>query len=266
MANIRISLSSDQNYFHNVQKCLLHLNENANPEIKLDFLSTGFDVFAPTAPQSFLNTNSTRFMTNFLNLSSIRCLNQHKSPQYGDFLAAYPNGFLADDDIIIFIDGDVILQRPFSDEELNYIKSFKYGDFGVNFNASETDSIWAEASRLICKQDMFAFTREWWPDNIIPRCYNTGCCIATVATWRTLAEKFITLWKKEGEFIVYPNAQWLMSWLIQKDSEFTERILPLSFHTHAHFGLYPGVTIDNDGYTTRYNNKVVAFRHKIAWQ
>jgi hypothetical protein len=264
MSNIRISLSSDLVYSPNAQRCVEHLDKNANSEIYLDYLSTGYSVWDAQSP-AYLTSNTTRFTSYELSQSSIRCLNRHKSPQYGDFLSAYPNGFLSDDDIIIFIDCDVILQRNFTDEEMSYIKSFKHGDFGVNYNSGPEDSIWQEAKRLIHTQDMFTFSREWWPDNIIPKCYNTGCCIATVSTWKMMADKFPPLWEKEKKFMVYPNAQFLMSWMVQKDPEFKERILPLSFHTHAHFGLYPDVSVDPDGETTRYKNEIVAFRHKIAW-
>lgn len=232
----------------------------ANPEIELDLIGVDFAIDRDKVPSRF-NTLWMDFGT------QLECKNMHKSPQYGDFLNAYINNDIhVDDDIIIFIDGDVILQRSFTQDELNIILKYNEGDFGVNYNENSSDSILKEAYRLQVRQNILSFMREWWPDSIIPPCYNTGVSVASGKTWSFMASKFKSFWKKEQEFIVHPSAQWLMSWLLSKDSYFNLQLLSLSFHTHSHFGLYPGITIDTeDGETTRHDNEICLFRHKIAW-
>lgn len=254
---IRISLSADEKYCKVLTHCLTNLSLYANADVELDFISVGFD------GSDFIKKYP-RFNHFNLNPDQVRFKNQHNSPQYGDFIEAYPQSIKDRNDVVIFIDGDCIIQRPLNTQEIDKLNNYKDGDFGVNYNAGPRDSLFEEAIRLTPVIDGLALSRLWWPDGVVPSCFNTGVAVANINTWKSMADEFGKHWEKEKKCFIRPSAQWLMSWILMKVPDFNLDIIPLTFHTHGHFGLFPGITTDEEGLTS-YKGEVCLFRHKIAW-
>ena len=68
----------------------------------------------------------------FIPWNEINSKNTNRCIQHGEFARYLPE--CGDDDIIIFTDGDIVLQREFTDEEIEMIKSLPENTFYANYN------------------------------------------------------------------------------------------------------------------------------------
>jgi hypothetical protein len=247
-----LATGSDLNYMTKMRPYLKSIEQNSNFDKNvLVFVGDGEGLSIPF--------KSVEIAT--LPISNIQSLNMNKCVQHGDFLnSEYFNSITEDDDIIFYTDGDIILQRNLSDEEIEFYKSFKNGDVYVGYNASPTDTLEDEANKL-GKTGMVSPHIEigvWSTTKV----YNTGVLAMNKRTWKMLLSMYNTLYPNvEPMFMHYAKQQWLISYIIGVNEEFNVIEMGYDIHNHLHYPSPEGTTQDGNG-DVFFNNKKVIFKHK----
>jgi hypothetical protein len=188
----------------------------------------------------------------YIHRNSINCV------QHGEFIKA--DGFddlIEDDDVIVFTDGDMILQRNLSEDELMKFRNLKHGDVFIGYNESPNDNLLKEYSRLL-------------PTGYIPKifkidlakikCYNSGVIGATKSTFKEILNHYSKLYDEVDKMLgYYAKQQWLISYIIGTEN-FNVIEMGYEMHNHTHYKAPEGSEINNKIVT--YNNQVVLFKHK----
>jgi hypothetical protein len=157
--------------------------------------------------------------------SSISCL------QHGGFLAALD--WVNDDDVIIFTDADIDIQRTMSPDELLFFRELADNEIAAGYNASSSQTLKDEASALIPLKKSEVI-ESLFPGFATLKTYNTGVVAAKKKVYQALYEHYVHAWDKVDRlFTHYAKQQWLLSYLIQ--SHFEVKLIPNSIHTHAHY-------------------------------
>lgn len=188
----------------------------------------------------------------YLYKNSINCL------QHGEFIKS--NGFddlITDDDVIVFTDGDMILQRNLSEDELIKFRNLKHGDVFIGYNESPTDNLLKEYHRLL-------------PTGYVPsifkidlskiKCYNSGVIGATKSTFKKILNHYGELYSEVDKMLrYYSKQQWLISYIIGTQN-FNVIEMGYEMHNHTHYKASEGSKINNKIVT--YNDQIVLFKHK----
>jgi hypothetical protein len=196
-----------------------------------------------------------------LPIRNIRSLNANKCVQHGDFLNSKEfDSMTSNEDIIFYTDGDIILQRNLSIEEVDFCKSLRDGDVYVGYNASPVDTLADEALRL--KQTGILSSKlqldQWSKIKI----YNTGVLAMNKKTWRILLEKYCYLFPHvDIMFNHYAKQQWLISYIIGTVDDFNIIEMGYHVHNHKHYSSPEGTTQDGKG-DVYFNGIKVLFKHK----
>lgn len=195
-------------------------------------------------------------------VGELRAKNPNNCLQHGEFLAFDdPDG--SEDDLIIFTDGDIVLQRWFTSAELNWLSSLPENGVAVGFNEGPWGSLAREAALLQAKQDL-SMIREAFPGDweSMP-CYNTGVLIARRGVYRKLCEAYI---ERHAEIDAmmghYAKQQWLLSYLLNT-GPFSVKLLPQEIHTHGCHPLPSACTRQGD--QLFYDGTPVVFRHNVEF-
>ena len=190
--------------------------------------------------------------------SDMKCLNKNNCIQHGEFLNAEIFRTTSDDDIIIFSDGDMYVQRGLTDTERLFLQSLTDDEVFVGYNASPTDTLLDEFHRLSPTGYLPSFLE---PNVGSVKIYNTGVLCMNKRTWLRLSELYISMFPElDKMFEHYAKQQWLISYIIGTKG-FSVYEMPYDFHNHTHYPPPSGTTIDENG-VVRYNDKVVLFKHK----
>jgi hypothetical protein len=198
------------NRVSNVHNVVVTLDFDVSPEYRQRHSSVHFVRLSPSQVQS---------------PSSNSCL------QHGGFLPALD--FVGPDDLVVFTDADIQMQRPFREEELAILRSFEADEIGVGYNKSENDYLAEEAERLKPRVPIDEI-RSKYPGIDTLKTYNTGVVVARRRTYEKLYRKYDERWADVNNlFDQYAKQQWLLSYLIQ--TQFKPRILPDAIHTHGHY-------------------------------
>lgn len=190
-------------------------------------------------------------------LTKINCL------QHGRFLD-YINDELSNEDVIIFTDADIFIQRDMTPEEIEKFSKLSIHTIFVGPNNHQDNSLMGEYKLLEPKVEYEEILNHYEIQHIYRKkykIYNTGVVAATVFAWQKMLNSYVAGFAFiNANMRHYAKQQFLMSIIMQK--EFNVEIMPQSIHTHGHFGLVPYATIDNDD-TLLFDGKPVLFRHKI---
>lgn len=181
-----------------------------------------------------------------------------ESIQHGSFLQVIdcqPN------DTIIYCDGDMIMQRPFTPKEMDAINAIPPHVYLTSWNAGPDQTLLDEGIRLSPRFPADDLVDIWGREIVTSRCFNIGVQVAKAATWQVIYNAYMGLYGQACySFAHHARQQWLVSYVVQKLG-LTWGILPHEFHTHAHFQLPPGtVTINN---VACIHDRVICFRHKF---
>lgn len=180
------------------------------------------------------------------------------SVEHGSFLSLLPGD---DDDLFIKADGDMVMQRPFDEEEMTWLCHFPPGALAAAWNAGPGDNLGAEARRLSPKVDGLELARRFPLYETIP-CGNGGTWIARRASYRAMYAQYIKHWKTACDsFYHYARQQWLINYSRYAAGLEWLELSPV-IHAHAHYGLPAGVSVNGDG-AAYHNGKPVVFRHKL---
>ena len=166
--------------------------------------------------------------------------------QGGQFLDAFPP--MANDEIVILADADVMIQRDFTQEELARFAKYDFGTMGLGPNARPTDNLWEEAQRI---------GMEPHSTYSAMACYNCGVIVGRVAAWRRLRQDFerdALDWYAKSQN--RSRIQWALCHSLHRLNVKIDT-LPHTIHTHGHFELPKGV---EDG---KYNGETIVFRHRF---
>jgi hypothetical protein len=168
--------------------------------------------------------------------------------------------FVNDNDIIIFSDGDVIIQRDINESEISLMESFSDIDIGCNMNNFKARSLESDFNLLQPKvpfseiSKIFGFIYNFKDYDG----YNTGLLIGRPKAWNYLRKSY----KKYFKFIDktclhYAKQQLLINIITQAELNTIE--IPQTIHTHGHFGLPPFAHYENG--LLKVGDELVLFRH-----
>lgn len=228
-------------------------------DIKAHLITLDFDIDAESVSKyphiDFRRVNSKDCPT----INSNFCI------QEGGWLQCFPE--CPNTDTFVCIDGDALIQRDFDVVEKKALSNWPDYAIGMNWNAGEGDTLTAEAGRIWPKVPLYTIKTHWYPGTELA-CHNAGVIVANLKTWKIFYEGYIAnLDRVKRYFNHIAHQQWLINWLAQTEPLHVE-ILPQSFHTHGHYGLYPGVFTTPEGQAvTLVGGKTTPtwVRHKINW-
>ncbi len=153
--------------------------------------------------------------------------------QHGNWL---PYLACADDAVIICIDGDVKMQRPFNVDEWAWLQGWQDGQIGIGPNEPKQggDSMGNELCRIqpiLSDEATLAHFGIQHGDPI----GNAGCVVATRATWLRLWQCYLRRWLTTAPYFTHIAVQqWTLNLCINQG--FERVVLPQSFSTHGHWG------------------------------
>jgi hypothetical protein len=184
--------------------------------------------------------------------------------QAGGFLGW---GDFADSDTIIFTDGDALLQRPFTPDELGWLEDWPEGVIGASYNAGPDDTLGAEATRLgtahlpveekeQARAELLRALEARGFDLSMP-VYNLGVIVAKVSTYKEWYRRYLESLPRFADlFTHHAHQQWGLCAAAPGVS-----VLPYTFHLHGHYPAPDGAARSRGRIT--YRGDVVAFRHHL---
>jgi hypothetical protein len=238
---------SDKKYINKIKPYLDSINTNSN--FDLNFLVyLGDDVIETCDNVKVLKMQPNKYLYK----NSINCL------QHGEFIKS--DGFddlIMEDDVIVFTDGDMILQRNLSEDELMKFRNLKHGDVFIGYNESPNDDLLKEYNRLLPT----GYKPMIFKTNLSKiKCYNSGVISATKSTFKKILHHYSELYGEIDKMMgYYAKQQWLISYIIGTEN-FNVIEMGYDIHNHTHFKKAEGSEINNKIVT--YNDKVVLFKHK----
>ncbi len=215
----------------------------------------------------------------FVPWNEIKSKNYNRCIQHGEFAKFLDEA--NSDDIIIFTDGDIVLQRQFNDEEIDMILNLKSDEFLANYNMHKNstmhrviDHVGGDRNELI----RFAKNRLDINEEELKNYkeMNTGVLISTKSNFLKLANIYSDYYTEITHLIPgFWNQQFLINLVVNKFFKYVD--LPYSFHTHIHhstltddgciynestqMGVPSPVTRKNNQYVI--DNQVILFAHKF---
>jgi hypothetical protein len=180
-----------------------------------------------------------------------------ESIQHGSFLHAVEG---AEDELLIYCDGDMVLQRPFTDEELGWLDDF--GDNTVSAGPNRyRESVLDELELLRVTVSMDELHRRFPGEIDGWLMLNVGVLAMRRAAWRRLYAAYMERWEAISRTMEHQaRQQWLIVYLMYALG-MELRVMPYSMHCHGHFGLHPGV--EKRGDEILVNGRLAAIRHHV---
>lgn len=173
--------------------------------------------------------------------------------QQGCFLDAID---LDDDDVIVFTDGDIVLQRAPLADELAWMRAIPHGCVSAAWNAGPDDILAYEADRI----GLTMAGRAPFLGVLHQKVYNVGVFVARAATYRQIYTSYMAAWPTFArEASHYAANQFLMCAVVH---QLGLRVweMDLQTHTHGCFGLPSWAREGEDGALT-VDALPVLFRH-----
>jgi len=177
--------------------------------------------------------------------------------QHGAFMDVMD--FVNDDDIIIFSDGDVVIQRDINESEISLLESFSDIDIGCNMNNFKARSLESDFL-LLQPQVSFSQLKAIFDKYDLDNClgYNTGLVIAKPKAWRKLRMVYKYDYNYIDETCLhYAKQQLLINMICKNYLNIVE--IRQTIHTHGHFGLPPFAHYENG--ILKVGEELVLFRH-----
>lgn len=162
----------------------------------------------------------------------------------------------ADDDVLIFTDGDIALQRPPSADELSYLGAIPQGTIALAWNCGPHDTLQFEADRL----ELSAAGREQFGGLLHLKVWNVGVIVCRAATYRRIYDRYMERWPVFApETGHYARNQFLMCAVVHELGLPVWELSP-AIHAHGHWTELPYGCEDRDG-ELWYQGERVLFRH-----
>lgn len=251
MRKLILATGCDEKYVPSIKPYLNSIELNSNFDLNLFILLSDDEKIFKNDKIKMLRMSPQKF----IHKTKINCL------QHGEFIKSENfDNFVNDDDVIFYTDGDIILQRPLTDDEYNQFRNINHDDVLIGYNASIDDNLQKEYYRL---SPMNSFTTEFMNEISKIKCYNTGVVGMTKKTWSKLSDLYGPLFTKiNSTFNHYAKQQWLICYILgTKNFNIIE--LGFDLHNHKHFPSPTGTKMGDDK-LVYFNDKKVLFRH--AWE
>ena len=216
-----LATAADKNYMDRIAPYLGTIQEHGHGFDRRAFVTVGCQVDMP--PELADIEAIPLPMAQVRGDTSIHCVQQ------GCFLEVLG---ATDDDVIIFTDGDVRLQRPLSEAELAWMSALPTDTIAVGWNAGPDDTLAHEAQRLSLAPE----GRELYAAYLARRIYNFGVAITRAGTYKKLYARYLELWPAyQPHTTHYAATQFLLCVAVyQLGLRIWE--LPVSVHAHGVFG------------------------------
>lgn len=215
----------------------------------------------------------------FINQDKIKSPNYNYCIQHGEFSEYLIEA--NDDDVIIFTDGDIIMQREINEKEIDQILNLSDNTFLANYNLFNGSTLLDYYEQFSSKDKLIDFLRKNFNIKIDDlknmQEMNTGILIGTKKNFTELCnlyKKYYEEAKKVNSH--FSNQQMLINILINKF--FKYKNLSYEFHTHSHhsvrvnFNLYHKDLITKHGVPKPihkkndlwfFDDKLILFAHKL---
>lgn len=263
---IHIVLAMDEPYWHKAKEYGLfdsiEKNTKETPNIYIKCLCFGFNV--PESDNHFNNENWDWARCEIGELKSFRTgFPSGKNKTRNFFICAEGGEFLDyfefdPSDVIVHIDADTTMQRPFTEYEINLLREFKDGEVGSSYHAIPVITLEQEIKSLKIKEPerniLKHFPRHW---NRPIFC--TGLIVATAKTYRdTIYNQYLSrIDKMVMLFDHHAGGQWLMSYIVYEYATFFD-LGRVFAHADWFIGSDRSDVIDNK---FCYKGQVVLFNH-----
>jgi len=179
-----------------------------------------------------------------------------ESPQHGSFLQVVEG---PDDETLIFTDGDIIMQRPFSDAERAAFDGLDDDTVLAGYNSGPDETLEIEARRLFPRFGLDVIAARF--GDLSRPCYNIGVFAAKRRTYRRIYETYMTRWQLATDAFGHAaRQQWLVIHTIHVLG-LQVQVTPYSLHANGHYGMPPGCHY-RDG-VLYHGLEVVCLRHKL---
>jgi len=155
--------------------------------------------------------------------------------QHGEFLNHPFFDSLEEDDVVCFTDGDILMQRPLSEIEIQTIKNLGDSDVMMQMNGYIGEPLSNEYKKLTPTIPYSELCEKLGGVPETYSVYNGGVIIAKKKAWRILREKYLELFHiNDCTFKNIARIQWLISFVVNK---YLNPVLMSSLiHTHFHGG------------------------------
>lgn len=256
MNKLILATGSDNNYLKKIKSYLDSIEKNSN-------FDSNFLIYLG---DDNIKLTYEKIQTLKLSPSAIESPNKNNCMQHGEFTKSDGfNELIADNDIIFFTDGDIILQRNLTKEESDRYRLFKDGDVSVGYNASPIDTLKNEFSRLSPRGILPAIfgilPKKFRKDLSKIKIYNTGVLAMNKRTWGYVLIEYHKLFPDIDKlFRHYAKQQWLLSFIIGT-MDFNIIEMSYEMHNHRHYSIPIGTSVDKNN-IVYYKEKVVLFKHK----
>lgn len=180
-----------------------------------------------------------------------------QSVQHGSWL---PHVAGPESEVVIFTDGDIVLQRRPTPAETAWLASLGPDTVTAGPNSSPSETLVDEAARLFPRIGRAEMEALWGDIGSVP-CYNIGVIAMQRGTWRRVHEAYMARWADACATFGGPaRQQWLVCWAIHQLGLRVD-LTPYSVHTHGCYPLPAGATFAAG--ELLFNGVPVLFRHHV---
>jgi len=166
----------------------------------------------------------------------------------------------SDDDVLVFTDGDIVLQRAPTGDELAWMRAIPHGAIALGWNAGPHDTLELEGQRIGLTEE----GRELFAPLLHRKVFNVGVVVCRAATYRALYARYMELWAEYyPQTNHYAANQFLMCAVAHELGLLVWEMHP-TVHTHGCFGL-PAWADEADDGTVIVDGVPVLFRHHWKW-
>lgn len=181
---------------------------------------------------------------------------ESESPQHGSYLKLIPGNA---DDVYLFTDGDITLQRDFADAEIAMLENLPKDQLIAGYNSGPSETLAVEGERLFPKIPQTDWNTNW--PLIGAPCYNIGVIAGRRDTLWDIYSAYMHDWGKVGQLFGHgARQQWLVCYEAARLG-IKVNVAGYAFHANGHYGTPPGVLYENGQIT--YQGQTVLFRHRL---
>ncbi len=162
----------------------------------------------------------------------------------------------ADDDVIVFTDGDVCMQREPCESELAWMRAIPADTIALAWNAGPHDTLADEATRI----GLTPAGRRLFAPLLHRAVYNVGVVVCRAATYRAIYARYMELWDAVSPHTShYAANQFLLCACVAELGLLVWEMHP-TMHAHGCFGL-PAWAEETDDGGLIVDGVPVLFRH-----
>lgn len=161
--------------------------------------------------------------------------------QHGSFLKVIDG---PKDEILIYCDGDMEMQRRFTEAELSWLESFDDHTVSAGYNRPG-ESMVDELDLLLPVVDITEIRRRFPGEIDQWLMLNVGVLAMRRSAWEKVYQAYMERWELVSDTLEHQaRQQWLICYVIYTLG-LDVRIMPYAMHVHGHFGLKPGMDPDS---------------------